>query len=304
MRLRNLSEEIGGDINVIEDSTASESEGLIERVATGQIDYTVSDHQIAMVNAAYYPNLDVNTVLSLPQQIAWAVRKNAPSLLEAINDWLLLIKKEPTFMVIYNRYFKSPRTSLLRIRSDYSSVGGNKISPYDELIKRGAERLGWDWRLLASMVYQESKFKPSNESWAGARGLMQLMPETAEQFGATNRDDPRQSIRAGVNYLRYLNRYWTKFVPDETERTKFVLASYNVGLSHVIDARKLTEKYGKDPNMWDRNVAYYLLKKSEPKYYRDPIAPSGYCRCKEPYNYVRDVLERYEQYKLHIDSDS
>lgn len=300
LRMKNLSEEIGGDILIREDSAGAESESLIKRVVTGEIDYTVADHPIAVVNAAYYPNIDVGTILSLPQQIAWAVRKNSPQLLTTLNSWLAQIKKEPTFMVIYNRYFKSPRTSLLRIKSDYSSLGGNKISRYDDLIKKGSEKLGWDWRLLAAVVYQESRFNNSDESWAGARGLMQLMPETAEQFGATNPDDPKQNIRAGVNYLKYLDNYWAKYVTDPEERLKFVLASYNVGLSHIIDARKLTEKYNKDPFVWSDNVEYYLLKKSDPVYYRDPVAPAGYCKCEEPVNYVKNVMERYEEYKLHI----
>lgn len=301
-RLYNLSEEVGGDILIKEDSAHSETESLIKRVVDGEIDYTVTDHTIAMVNAAYYPNLDVQTILSLPQQIAWAVRKNAPQLLQVINDWLTQIKKEPTFMVIYNRYFKSPRTSLLRARSDYSSLGGNRISQYDELLKEGAAKLGWDWRLLAAIVYQESRFKPGDESWAGAIGLMQLMPETAERFGAANPNDPKQNIRAGVNYLKYLDKYWSKEIEDQDERLKFVLASYNVGMSHVTDARKLAVKYGKDPTVWEDNVAYYLAKKSDPKYYRDPVAPAGYCRCEEPINYVRDVLTRFEEYKFHIQS--
>jgi membrane-bound lytic murein transglycosylase F len=168
-RMKHLSEEIGGDILVKEDSANAESESLIKRVVNGEIEYTVADHPIAVVNAAYYPNIDVGTILSLPQQIAWGTRKNSPQLLGAINSWLTKIKKEPTFMVIYNRYFKSPRTSLLRIQSDYSSIGGNKISPYDELIKKNSEKLGWDWRLLAAVIYQESKFRKDDESWAGAR---------------------------------------------------------------------------------------------------------------------------------------
>jgi len=300
-RMKNLSEEIGGDIIIREDSADAESESLIKRVVMGEIDYTVADHPIAVVNAAYYPNIDVGTILSLPQQIAWAVRKNSPQLLSAMNAWLAKVKKESTFMVIYNRYFKSPRTSLLRIQSDYSSIGGSKISPYDDLIKTGSEKLGWDWRLLAAIIYQESRFVNNDESWAGARGLMQLMPETAEQFGATNPDDPRQNIKAGVNYLKYLDNYWSKDITDQTERLKFVLASYNVGLSHIIDARRLTEKYKGNPVKWNDNVEYYLLKKSDPVYYRDPTAPAGYCKCEEPVNYVKNVLERYEEYKLHID---
>lgn len=301
-RMKHLSEEIGGDIIILEDSAGAESESLIKRVVTGEIDYTVADHPIAVVNAAYYPNIDVGTILSLPQQIAWAVRKNSPQLLKTTNTWLAKIKKEPTFMVIYNRYFKSPRTSLLRAQSDYSSLGGSKISPYDDLIKKESQRLGWDWRLLAAVIYQESRFINKDESWAGARGLMQLMPETAEQFGATNPDDPKQNIRAGVGYLKYLDNYWSKEISDQDERLKFVLASYNVGLSHVIDARNLTTKYKKSSVVWNDNVEYYLLKKSDPVYYRDPLAAAGYCKCEEPVNYVKNVLERFEEYKLHIAS--
>jgi membrane-bound lytic murein transglycosylase F len=179
-------------------------------------------------------------------------------------------------------------------------LGGKKISKYDEMIKREAERLGWDWRLLAAVIYQESRFQNGGESWAGARGLMQLMPATAREFGADNPDDPRQNLRAGVNYFRYLDRYWSKYIPDSNERLKFVLASYNVGLSHIIDARKLTEKYGGYPTRWGNQVEYYLLKKSDPKYFRDPLAVAGYCKCEEPVNYVKDVLDTFEEYKQHI----
>jgi len=303
LRLRHLSEELGIDIIVREDTLTAESESLIRKVATGEIDYTVSDHTMAQVNASYYPNLDVNTVLSIPQQIAWAVRKNSPQLCGAINDWLKGMKHDGTYMVIYNRYFKSPRTSLIRMKSDYSSLNTDgKISPYDEQIKEGAKKLGWDWRLLASVVYQESHFISTGVSWAGARGLMQLMPETAKRFGATDLDNPTQSLRAGVNFLHYLDQEWKKKIPDDKERLKFVLASYNAGLSHITDARLLTEKYQGDPNLWEDNVEYYLLKKSDPKFYRDRGLIAGYCKCEEAVNYVSDVLARYEEYKIHYPS--
>jgi membrane-bound lytic murein transglycosylase F len=300
LRMKHLSEEVGGDILLKIDTPATESESLIRKVATGEIQYTVTDHMTAQVNSTYYANIDVRTILSLAQQIAWAVRKNSPSLLDAINTWLSKIKKEATFMVIYNRYFKSPRTSSSRMRSDYYSYNGEKLSPYDELIKDGAKRLDWDWLLLAAVVYQESKFMPSGESWAGARGLMQLMPATAKRFGAKNLNDPVQSVKAGVGYLRYLDRYWTKTVPDKEERLNFVLASYNAGLSHIVDASKLCKKYGKNPAIWKDNVELFLLKKSNPKYYRDRIVVAGYCKCEEPVNYVNDVRERYEEYKIHL----
>jgi Predicted soluble lytic transglycosylase fused to an ABC-type amino acid-binding protein len=147
-RLENLSHEVGGDIHIIEDSVAAETEALIRKVATGEIKYTVADQTIAMVNQLYYPNLDINTVISLPQQIAWAVRTNSPELLKVSNDWLAKVKSNSMFQVIYNKYFNSPRFSLNAASSDYSSLGGNKLSPYDEQLKEGAVELNWDWRLL------------------------------------------------------------------------------------------------------------------------------------------------------------
>lgn len=301
-RLRHLAEEIGGDIEIIRDTSVAETESLIRKVAMGDIDYTVTDHIFGTVNASYYPNIDISMPLSVSQQVAWGTRQNSPQLLNAINNWLVKIKKEPTFMVVYNRYYKNPRTSLLRLQSDYSSLGGSRLSPFDTLIKQGAQTIGWDWRLLASLVYQESRFLPKGESWAGARGLMQLMPSTAKRFGAADPDDPRQSLHAGVGYLKYLDQYWSSRVPDPNERIKFILASYNAGLSHIIDARKLAQKHGKDPTLWSDNVEFFLLQKSNAKYYRDPVVMAGYCKCEEPVNYVRDILERYEEYKLHIAS--
>jgi membrane-bound lytic murein transglycosylase F len=185
--------------------------------------------------------------------------------------------------------------------SAYSSLGGNKLSPYDEEIKREARNLGWDWRLLASVIYQESNFRPNAESWAGAVGLMQLMPATAIEFGAVDRTNPHQSLRAGVRYLKYLDKLWSKYVRDPEERVKYVLASYNAGLSHILDARNLAKKYSKDPNRWD-DVESFLRQKSNPKYYRDPVAVAGYCKCEEPVNYVRDILARFEEYKLLIEA--
>lgn len=302
-RLENLSEEIGGDIVIEEDSADAESESLIKKVAQGEINLTVADHAIAAVNQAYYPNLDIQTIISLPQQIAWGLRQTSPELRQALNQWFDKIKREPTFMVIYNRYYKSPRTSRMRMHSDYSSLGGNKLSPYDDLIKKGAEKLGWDWRLLAAVIYQESHFQPQNESWAGAQGLMQLMPETAARFGVTDPSNPRQNIQAGVKYLRYLDKYWASSIPDQDERLKFVLASYNAGPTHIKDAQKLTKKYGGDPSIWYGNVEKFLQKKSKPEFFQDPVVQAGYCKCEEPVNYVIAVLDMYEEYKTHISAE-
>ena len=299
-RLERLSEEVGGEIIIVEDSADAETESLIRQVAMGEIPYTVTDQTFAMVNASVYPDLDVETVISLPQEIAWATRTNSPELNTAINTWLGKFRKSAMYQYIYDKYFKSPRSTLTRMSSDYSSLSGGKLSIFDETIRKESEALGWDWRLVASIVYQESGFNPNVRSWAGAVGLMQLMPAASKQFKVSNAYDPIQNIQAGIRVLQYLDGLWAKTVSDRDERLKFVLASYNVGVSHVIDARNLAAKYGKDPTKWDGNVETYLLLKTKPQYYRDPVASAGYCRCYGPVNYVKEVLGRFEAYKAHI----
>lgn len=296
-RLQNLSEEIGGDVIIVEEPGNVEVEILIHRVAMGDIKYTVADENVAKLNATYHKNLDIETPISFSQRIAWGVRQNSVQLLQATNTWLGQMKKEVPFYTIYDRYFKSSKASLRRVHSDYSTLVGHQLSPYDNLIKKGALELGWDWELLAALIFQESKFDPKADSWVGAKGLLQLMPATAKQFGAADPEDPQQGISAGVKYLKWLDEFWQPKVPDDEERVKFILGSYNVGQGHVLDARKLSTKYGKDSTIWEDNVAYYLLKKSEPEFYNDPVVSAGYCRGREPVYYVEEILYRAEQYK-------
>ncbi|GAB1445363.1 hypothetical protein MASR2M41_10540 [Flammeovirgaceae bacterium] len=127
------------------------------------------------------------------------------------------------------------------------------------------------------------------------------MPSTGKYYGAKNLFDPAQNMSAGVNFLKFLDKQWSKTIIDKEERIKFMLASYNVGLSHVLDARNLAIKYGADPTQWEGEVEAFLLKESDPKFYRDPVVKSGYCRCEEPVQYVKEVLERYKEYKKFID---
>ena len=292
-RLENLSQEIGGEIIIIEED--EETEIMIRNVVEGKYDLTVADETIAKVNAAYYPELDVKTPVSFPQQIAWAVRQNSPNLLEAINQWMRKMKKQPTFNVIYNRYFNNNRVHVRRLNSTFHSGKGGSLSPYDSLLKIAADSLQWDWRLLASQMYQESRFDENGESWAGAVGLMQVKPETALMYGYKNMYNPYQNIRAATAHLEYLDDLWAERIADEEERMKFVLASYNVGLGHVLDARALARKYGEDDSQWPV-IEKYLELKSRPKYFQDPVVQYGYCRGSEPVNYVKDILNRYDQY--------
>lgn len=294
-RLQILSDEMGADIFIVEHPEASVDE-LIEMVAQGEIKYTVSDEHIALVNSGFYPDIDVKTPLSFPQNIAWAVKKGSSGLLDTLNFWLEDFKKSRSYAFIYNKYFRNART-VNYARSGYSSVNGGKISPYDKQIKKYSHLIDWDWRLLASLIYQESHFSPVARSWAGAYGLMQLMPQTAILFGVDSLSAPEDQIRAGVEFIQLLDEQFLSKITDKKERTKFVLASYNAGIAHVYDARRLAEKYEKNPNIWDQNVDYFLLNKSKPEFYNDSVVKYGYCRGSESYNFVNEILDRYQHYK-------
>lgn len=300
-RLMNLSEEIGDTINIV--ALPMTVEELIKLVAEGKIEYTVCDENVAKVNQTYYPNIDIQTAISFPQHITWAVHTEAKELRNEINKWLKEFGKTLRYQLLYSKYFVD-RKSSIHIFSEYYTFHTGKLSPYDEYIKKYSKIIGWDWCLLASLIYQESRFNPNVKSWAGAFGLMQLMPITAERYGVTIKSSPEQQIHAGVQFIKWLDDKLAPMVTNDVERLKFVLASYNVGLGHIFDARRLAQKNGKNPNLWDDNVDYFLLNKSKPGYYTDPEVQYGYCRGEEPYYYVKEILERFVHYRNIINNSN
>ncbi|OFY85355.1 MAG: hypothetical protein A3F72_03565 [Bacteroidetes bacterium RIFCSPLOWO2_12_FULL_35_15] len=305
-RLTHLSEEIGGKINIIEVPGENDTETLISKVAKGEIDYTVADENVALSNQTYYSNIDIAMAISFPQKIAWATRKQSSALTKKLNEWILKRKNSNENLVIYNKYFKTPKKSDRGNTRQYISSGGSLTSQYDDLIKTYSKKIDWDWELLASMIYQESHFSPTARSWAGANGLMQLMPGTAKRYGLDTIDaTAEQSLKAGTDYLVDLDKYWRGYISDKQERIKFILASYNVGLGHVIDARNLAIKHGKNKNIWYNNVESMILQKSNPMVYTDPIVKCGYCRGQETFIYVKEILSRYTFYKNnHLSTDA
>lgn len=275
--------------------TFDHEETLIDQVADGEIKWTIADQNIAQANATYYDDLDISWKVKKEGDVSWVVRENSPKLLSSLNNWLT-DKKKRFIPELYAKYFLNSKNSYFRSNSPFSSLAGNQISVYDDIIKDGAEQLGWDWRLLASLVYKESRFDTVATSYAGAKGLLQLMPVTVERFGVENPNDPSESLMGGVRYLRYLDKFWMERVPDTSERLKFVLASYNIGHGHVEDAWRLTMKFGENTQTW-ADVSKFLELKSDPDYYRDPIVKSGFAKGHLAVNYVKDVMSVFESYK-------
>ena len=294
-----LSDEISGDIHVVEMGEKIQDEALAQKVARGEVEFTVMQKNLADLKEAEFKNLTVRPILGQTRGVAWALRKLSPELMNELNRWIEEKKNGPLFDNLYRKYFIDRRRYLERVQSEYLTSTTGKLSEYDPLIKQYAGELGWDWRLLASQAFQESRFKPAAKSWAGATGLLQLMPATAREFGVTNALDPADNVQGAVKFLKWLQNYWAKRIPDENERLKFILASYNTGAGHVEDAQRLAEKYGGNPQLWE-DVSYWLLQKSTQQYSSDAVVKFGFCRGLEPVNYVSNILERFDHYKQFV----
>lgn len=295
-RLVNLNDELGGGIiikPINQDSLTPEE--LISKVASGEINYTIADNNLARLNATYYKNLDVSLNISFPQQSFWLVRNDCPLLAAEVNRWFRYNVKKDNYLAVTKRYFERSK-SLYRYYSTGFRIGHDgKVSPFDNLFKKYGKIYNIDWRLLASIAYQESNFETDAVSWAGAKGLMQVMPKTAKSFGI-NPDSlfyPDINIKAAASLLRSIRKSFVGH--DSEQKNKLMLAGFNSGLGHLKDARALARKYGKNPEKWDGdNVSHFVLLKSQPKYYQDEVCEQGYLRGEETEQFVSEVWSRYK----------
>lgn len=271
-----------------------ETEEIIARVAEGEYDLTVADEHLLSIELTWRDDVQALYTLSEPVEQGWMVRKSNPKLLKALNRYLNKEYRGLHFNVTYNKYFKNNKRIRKHAeqRSDKDTDGG--LSPYDDLVQTYAGEYGFDWQLITSQMYQESRFNPDAKSWVGAQGLMQVMPRTGKELGFNNLKKPENGIQAGIKYLSWLMQ---RFEPDldVAERTWFALASYNAGVGHVRDARTLAKRLGLNPDVWFDNVEKAMLLLSKKKYYRK--ARHGYVRGKEPVEYVRKIRERFMAYR-------
>ncbi|MEZ3532468.1 MAG: transglycosylase SLT domain-containing protein [Muribaculaceae bacterium] len=303
-RLNNLNKELGGGIDIVPISRDSLiTEDLIEMVDHGEIPLTVVDSDIAELNKSYYPRLDIDMKISLDQYASWAVRNDCDSLAARLDRWEKRRDNSETLRAIYKKYFEISKNSApyedpalafgLKIRK------GGSISPYDNLFKRHSSVAGYDWRLLAAIGFNESRFDNNVESWAGARGIMQLMPSTAKAVGIKPESisNPDANILGAARLLKKLDAALAPKVPDPEERMRFVIASYNCGLGHIFDAIELASKHGLNPEVWLGNVSEAALMKSRPLYYNDPVVKNGYFRGRETTEFVERVMSVFEYFK-------
>jgi membrane-bound lytic murein transglycosylase F len=272
---------------------AMETEEIIAEVAAGVADATVADADILAVEQNWRD--DVRTGFELPGKVAHrlGLREDDGALLAALDAFLKEEFRSLVYNVTQEKYFENPRqVSRLRAHRIDREPGG-RLSPYDEIVRRVAARHGFDWPLIVSIMYQESRFDPEARSWAGARGLMQLLPRTASRFGAEQPEDPEQGITAGVGYLAW-NYGLLEDELSVQDRTWLAVAAYNAGIGHLRDARRLARRLGFNPNVWFGHVERALRLLSEREHYAQ--AKFGYVRGSETAAYVRAIRERYQAY--------
>jgi len=292
-RLEDLNEEIGGTIKILIANDSLTDDDLIDMVGEKKIEYTLAYHNVALLHKSYYKNLDCRMSVGFDQHNGWLIRYSSPELKKSIEKWEKLPDTQTAQATFFSKYWESsPYFAMRKVR-----IPKGSISPYDNLFKKYATLINWDWRLLAAVAYHESHFDSSSTSWAGAAGLMQLMPRTASNFGLDRKTilDPELNIEAGVQYIKSLNLAFRRIENNE-ERVKFILAAYNSGPAHVLDAMALASKYGKNSHVWFNQVEYFLQKKSDPEFYNDPVVKYGYFRGKETARYVHNTLDTYEKY--------
>lgn len=305
-RLKNLDDELGGGIDIVGlNNTYFSEEDYIKMVANGLIPFTVVDSDIATVNLPYYPELDMNLKISLEQKSSWVTTKTNIKLIEQIKNWELRQENADLIKIISKKYFENSRNE-----NDTSFYEGlkelthknkkGKISPFDQLFKTYGKKENIDWKLLAAISYNESGFKPDAVSIYGASGLMQIMPVAARAVGVDPSllFSPEENIKAGARVIQQLDNSFAKNIPDSTERIKFVIAAYNSGIAHILDAMTLAREFGLNQSKWIGNVSETLQWKSKPEFYNHPKVKYGFFRANETTEFVDKVLTTYNFFKF------
>lgn len=303
-RMQNLNEELGGGIVIkpLAKDTISDDD-LLNMVWKGEIPMTVVDSDVAEAALSYYPGLDISVKVSLDQYSRWAVAPGSVGIAKVLDRWFADEKDDVS--EVFSKYYRLSKLEFFDSLQDgfedikTMTFANGQISPYDNIFKAAASKSGLDWRLIAAVAYVESHFKADVKSWAGALGLMQVMPRTARSQGYSPEEmmNPAKCVDVAVKTLTDLDAMFAKKVKDPKERENFILASYNSGPGHILDAIALAEKYGMNAQIWDGNVEQAAILKSKPAYYRDPVVKNGYFSGKETVSFVSKVQSVYNYFK-------
>ncbi|MCA2979988.1 MAG: transporter substrate-binding domain-containing protein [Myxococcaceae bacterium] len=268
-----------------------EVEDLIADVGTGALDLTVADSHFLAAELLTRADVRAGPALSAKRPIAFAVRHGAPKLLAAVDAFVKRTYRGLEYNVIKQRAFGNRRATLVAHTQDSAKTGS--LSPYDGIIKKYSQQYGFDWRLMSAQAWRESQFDAKAISFAGARGLFQVMPATGRDLGFTRLFDADTGAHAGIKYMHWLLRRFEPALPL-AERVRFSLAAYNAGFGRVEDARRLAVLLRLNPDVWEGNVERAMGLLARSRYAR--LVKGGFCRCQEPVDYVNVIENKYESF--------
>lgn len=269
---------------------------ILDSVNTGNFQATLIDENTFNIFKHKFPNIQIVTNLGIPQKIAWAVSIRSKKLHQKLNHWLKKFKKTRQYQRLIQKYFRHSQSSYVNQFIALKKKRRINITPFDETFKGAAKRTGVDWLLLAAIAYNESRFNDSAVSHKNASGIMQLMPQTAAQFNIDSSSSRYEHILAGAKLYKIFYSRWLKITSDSSFAVKLALASYNAGMGHILDAYRLAVHLNNNRPDW-YDIQYYLLHKNRPEYYKSEWVKHGRCFCKEPVNFVHNVLNIYHLYK-------
>jgi len=268
----------------------AETDQLLYRLSRHEFEYTVVDSNEFNIGRSFHPDIAIAFDINQGKSLAWLVNTRDTTLLSRVTSFFAVLESDGRLNDILNRYYNKPatyRTPVIEAR-DFIEHVRERLALYVDWFKEAASAVGIDWRLLASIGYQESKWTPDATSPTGVRGLMMLTDDTARSLGVEDRLNARESIFAGARYFVNMR----KMIPariKEPDRTWFALASYNMGFGHIEDARIFAQADGKDPDKWTV-VREYLPLLTQERFYMK--AKRGYARGWEPVQFV-DAIKLY-----------
>ncbi len=268
--------------------TAPSSADPIEDVDSGSADYAITDAREFSYARHLYPNVLVGFALPDTRPVQWIVRKGATALLEAVDQFFGALAQSGELTQVVQEASGDTRRFEYEESREFQTHVADRLPRYRSWFEQAAAQVGIDWRLLAAIGYQESKWDPQAASDEGARGLMMLTADTAQAMGIRDRNDPQQSIFAGARYLAQVRQMIPDRIP-EPDRTWLTIAAYNVGFGHLEDARVITQALGKDPDSW-AEVREELPLLAQGRWYAR--AKRGYARGWEPVQFV-DRIQRF-----------
>lgn len=271
------------------------SERLARKVASGEITSAICDSALALTYQKAYPRLEIDTSICLSRQIRWKTRPESKVLLDSINSWLSRERETKHFKLRHEIYYSYININVSR---KYYSGNNGQISAYDDLIKRHSKKLGWDWRLIASLICEESRFIPDISNPSGAYGLMQLMPSAYQKFAHDSADisNPDVQMAAGIKHVAYLKKRTPEAITDTSVIVRYVLMGYNAGHGHSEDAYALAQKYTGNPNSW-KNLALYMEHLNDREFYTDPEVKCGKYKGSRTVKFTNNVIDRYKHYR-------